>query len=120
MEEDNKIKLDKLIDKETKNLLKLLSNISEDKRKLATRLIERVAFMTITLQVLEDEIKDKGPICAFEQGRQKMMIENPAQKSYNTMINRYTAAYDKLIGLLPKEIAKEEDDGFENFVNARD
>src|SRR5690606_8721775 len=95
--------------------------ISDDKRKLAMRLIERAAFMTITLQILEDNIKSKGPTYLFEQGAQKMIIENPSQKSYNTMINRYTTIYDKLISLLPKEETnKTEDDGFDDFVNGRE
>lgn len=116
-----KTKQDEMIDKESKRLLEILSDISEDKKKLAKRLIERVAFMTITLGILEEEIKSKGPTCPFVQGKQKMIIENPAQKSYNTMINRYTTAYDKLMSLLPKDDKKiEEDDGFDVFIAERD
>lgn len=115
----SKKKQDILIDAEINLMLQQFKDISEDKRKLAKRLMERVAFMTITLQILEDEIKTKGPTYMFEQGAQKMIVENPAQKSYNTMINRYTAAYDKLIGLLPKDIDIPEDDGFEDFVNSK-
>ena len=115
----SKKKQDILIDEEINRMMGYFKDISEDKQRLARRLIERVAFMTITLQILEDEIKTKGPTYLFEQGSQKMIVENPAQKSYNTMINRYTATYDKLIGLLPKEVEAPEDDGFEAFVNSK-
>lgn len=101
-------------------MLEQFKEISDDKRKLAMRLIERAAFMTITLQILEDNIKTKGPTYLFEQGAQKMIIENPSQKSYNTMINRYTTIYDKLISLLPKEEKTTDEDGFDDFVNGRE
>ena len=48
-----------------------------------------------------------------------MFVENPAQKSYNTMINRYTAAYNKLFDLLPDEPPKESDDGFDEFIDGK-
>lgn len=110
---------DELIQAEIEKLKTIFKDISGDKKKVAERLIARIAFMTITLQVLEDNIKRKGPTYLFKQGSQEMYVENPAQKSYNTMINRYTAAYGKLLDLLPEE-PKKEDDGFESFVMDRD
>ena len=115
----SKKKQNELIDAEIKRMMELFKDISEDKKELVIRLIERVAFMTITLQILEDDIKSKGPTYKFEQGKQKMIVENPAQKSYNTMINRYTTAVEKLMSLLPKEDVVVEDDGFEDFINSR-
>lgn len=112
-------KQDELIKAEIEKLKAVFSDISEDKQEVAERLIERVAFMTITLQILEDDIKRKGPTYKFKQGSQEMYVENPSQKSYNTMINRYTAAYGKLFDLLPKDTQQEADDGFEAFVNRR-
>lgn len=112
-------KQDELIQAEIDKLKTIFKDISGDKKKVAERLIERIAFMTITLQVLEDNIKRKGPTYLFKQGKQEMYVENPAQKSYNTMINRYTAACAKLMDMLPDEPRKE-DDGFDAFVMDRD
>lgn len=114
-----KRKQDQMIADEKKQMMKQLEVISEDKRELAKRLIDRIAFMTITLGILEEDIKEIGPTYLFEQGAQKMIVENPSQKSYNAMINRYTTAYDKLMNLLPKEMPKEDDDGFDDFVAMR-
>lgn len=113
-------KQDELIEAEISRIKELFSEISEEKQQVAESLIERVAFMTITLEILEKDIKRKGPTYLFKQGSQKMYVENPSQKSYNTMINRYTAAYDKLFNLLPKEVPREETDGFDEFINKRD
>ncbi|WP_209121520.1 hypothetical protein [Alkalihalobacillus sp. BA299] len=112
----SKKKQDEMIREEIERLNEIFKDLSEEKRNAAKELIERVAFMTITLEILEDSIKTKGPTYLFKQGAQQMVVENPAQKSYNAMINRYTAAYDKLINLLPKEMPVEEDDGFDDFV----
>jgi len=114
MEQQNK-----LIEKEKQKLLKLISEISDDKKELAERLIDRISFMTITLEILEDDIKEKGPTYLFEQGKQRMYVENPSQKSYNTMINRYNAACNSFVNLLPKGNENSEDDGFLEFVTRR-
>lgn len=114
-------KQDKFIQEEIDRLFGLFKDLPEDKLKMASGLIERAAFMKITLELLEDDIKKKGPVIPFKNGKQKMTIENPAQKSYNTMINRYTTAYEKLLNLLPKarEENEFEDDGFDEFVGGR-
>ncbi|MEH7249156.1 hypothetical protein V7114_20565 [Neobacillus niacini] len=115
----SKKKQDEKICQEIERLNDIFKNLQEDKKRAAERLIERVAFMTITLEILEDTIKTKGPTYLFKQGAQQMYIENPAQKSYNAMINRYTSAYEKLFNLLPKQVIvteEEEEDEFEKFV----
>lgn len=104
MAKPSKAKQDELIEQEINRWNNVFKDISDDKRDAAARLIERVAFMTITLEILEEDIKTKGPTYKFENGSQVMFVENPSQKSYNTMINRYTAACDKLFNLLPKEV----------------
>ena len=115
----SKKKQNEMIAEEIQSFQRIFKDISDEKKEAANRLIERVAFMTVTLHILEEHIKLKGPVYNFEQGNQKMIIENPSQKSYNTMINRYTAACEKLFNLLPKGDPKEKDDGFEEFLKKR-
>jgi hypothetical protein len=104
-----------LILKEVDRLNSIFIDLTEAQRETAKELIERVAFMTVQLEILEDAIKTKGPTYLFKQGTQKMIIENPSQKSYNTMMNRYTTAYDKLFNLLTKmEDQQNSDDDFED------
>lgn len=101
-----------LIEKEIDRILILFRDADEDLIKKAMPIIERVAFMTITLQELEKVIKRRGAVYQFVNGKQRMLIENPAQKSYNTTMNRYTAAYNVLYNLL-NQINKDDDsDGF--------
>lgn len=107
------------INKEIADWNRILGELTDEKRAGAHRLIEQAAFMKVTLEELQEQIKRDGPVYHFKNGKQEMLIEHPAQKSYNTMINRYTTAVDKLLGYLPREVAKEVDDGFANFVSER-
>lgn len=93
----------------------VLHDVVEDKKEVAKRLIEEIAFMQVTLDILKVRIQLDGPTYEFKQGKQEMIVENPAQKSYNTMINRYTATLNSLINLLPKDDGEYVDDEFENF-----
>lgn len=95
---------DERIKQEVERLNDILKNIHESKRSIAKGLIENIAFMSITLEDLQELIKRQGPIVNFEQGSQKLMVENPAQKSYNTMVNRFTTATKQLFDLLPKDL----------------
>lgn len=94
---------DELIAAEIEMWNATLSKMPANKKEAATVLVERVAFMTVTLRILEADIKAKGPTYQFVNGSQKMHVENPSQKSYNTMINRYTAACDKLLAMVPNQ-----------------
>ena len=95
---------DERINTEIDRLNGILVNLHESKRNIAKELIKNIAFMIVTLEDLQELIKNQGPIVMFEQGSQSMMIENPAQKSYNTMVNRFTTATSKLFDLLPKDL----------------
>ncbi|MEN3133088.1 hypothetical protein [Bacillus albus] len=98
----SKERQEELIQEEINRLNSIFIHLASNKKEVAKELIERVAFMTIQLEILEDTIKEKGPTYMFQNGSQKMLIENPAQKSYNTTMNRYTTAYDKLFNLVDK------------------
>ena len=113
-------KQDELIAEEIAKWNELFSEISEDKKEAAQRLIEQAAFMKITLDILKVNIQLDGATYWFEQGKQKMLVENPAQKSYNTMINRYTTVCNSLFNLLPKgNDTNDDDDDLEVLLNRR-
>ena len=113
-------KQDEKIAEEIAKWNELFSEISEDKKEAAQRLIEQAAFMKVTLDILKVNIQLDGATYWFEQGKQKMLVENPAQKSYNTMINRYTTVCNSLFNLLPKgNDTNDDDDDLEVLLNRR-
>lgn len=88
----------KINDEYTK-LRKTLRLVSPEKIQMAEGLISNAAFMSVTLDELKDEINSRGALTTYN----KNLVENPATKSYNTMINRYSAVMAQLLNLLPKE-----------------
>jgi len=96
----------------------------EEKRRLTVRgLIERAAYMLVTLQDLEKDLDEKGIWEMFRQGDQEPYErKRPAADFYNQINNSYQKIIKQLSDLLPKEEpkAKEEGDGFDEFVVNRE
>lgn len=111
---------DEKIKKEVSRLNRILKEVDDKKKKTVEGLIKEAAFMRITLEELRDCINENGVIDEMCQGEYTILRESPYVKTYNTMIQRYTTINDKLLALLPKEVVKEADDGFENFVFGRE
>ena len=100
------------MDNETKKIYEKYKKMfkAADKLKLEAHddLLKNIAFMTVTLYKLQDEINEKGVIEKFEQGKQNFMRENPALKSYNATIKNYTSAIKQLNDLIPDNTPKQE------------
>lgn len=93
-----------LIKKEKARLEKIFNGIAPDKKILCEKLIGNAAFMAITLELLQEDINLNGPVITGINGNGfEVTSENPAQKSYNTMINRYGAVIKQLEELLPDD-----------------
>lgn len=93
---------EKRIKKEIGKLKKIFKDISEDKKKLCEHLIQNAAFMSVTLEDLQEDIKEDGPVIICKNGNGfDVLQESPSQKSYNTMINRYCSTIKQLQDLLP-------------------
>ena len=58
--------------------------------------------MKETLADLKAQVKENGTVEHFEQGKQNFLRENPALKSYNTTVQRYSQLYKQLTDILPK------------------
>ena len=94
----------------------ILEKIPEDKKTVAGRLADELIFMQATLADIKKQIKEYGTIELFKNGKQEMLRENPALKSYNTTIQRYSALYKQLTDLLPKEQEVEKANAIYDFL----
>lgn len=87
------------------------------------RLIERAAFMKVTLEDIEADINKNGYTEMFTQSENAEPYERrrPCVETYNTMIKNYTSVCKQLQEFLPKtEIKKDSGtDEFTNFLNKR-
>lgn len=113
---------EKKIKTELNRIKRKFKEIPKDKKDFYLGLMQRAAFMKITLEELELIMNRDGAVEWFEQGVQKMWRESPSSKVYNQMIRNYQSALKQLENLLPddaKNKVVEDDDGFSNFVQAK-
>ena len=93
---------DDRIKKEINKLKRIFKDINKDKKTLCAELIRNAAFMAVTLEDLQNDIMENGAIITGTNGNGfEVVQENPAQRSYNTMINRYASIIKQLQELLP-------------------
>lgn len=113
---------EKKIKKELNKLKRKFKDIPNDKKEFYLGLMQRAAFMRVTLEELELHMNYHGAVEWFEQGSQKLWRESPASKVYNQMIKNYQATLKQLEMLLPEEEKKKvvnDYDGFGSFVQAK-
>ena len=95
-------------------------NLSKDRKNIAVKLCQKAAFMEVTLEDLQDQINKEGAIVEAVNGNGfKVKSENPAQKTYNTMIKNYTAAIKQLTGFLPESAEVPELDEFQKLTGLK-
>lgn len=112
---------DERILKEERRLKKIYKDIDKDKIGIVEGLIQRAAYMRVTLEDWERDIMENGHIEMFTQSEKTAPYERerPVARLYNTMNKNYQSIINQLSNLLPKDTGGGEDDGFDNFVNSR-
>ena len=114
---------EKRISAEKLRLTKIYSEIPEEKKRLIDGLINRAAFMRITLEDMEKDLDENGFVEYFTQSEKTEPYERerPVARLYGTMNKNYQSIIKQLSDILPKEDARKEvDDGFEDFVSDRE
>lgn len=106
--------------KQKKALYEIVESVPEEKRTIASNLVEELVFMTDTLEKLKEKIGEFGVVELFVQGKQSFLRENPAVKSYNSMIQRYSTLYKQLTDLLPKTTPVPPENELLEFIGGKD
>lgn len=97
---------------------KILKQVPEDKKPIATSLIKELTFMAKTLDELKEQIEETGTVELFKQGSQEFLRESPALKGYNTTVQRYSLLYKQLADLLPKTAQDTKENALYEFIKA--
>ena len=93
----------KLVKKEKKKLLKILELIDSNLLKICDSLIENIAFMSVTLNNLMQEIKDNGIKEEYKNGQNQFGFKKSVEiEVYNTMQKNFQSAMKLLIDMLSK------------------
>lgn len=84
-------------------------------------LIDRAAFLLVTIEELERDIEENGYTEMFSQGDQQPYTrKRPAADILNSYNTTYLKCVKQIEDMIPKAAGKtEKDDGFNDFVNGR-
>lgn len=123
MAKKKELTVEERIVQEHRRLMAIYKDMEAPKKTIATGLIGRAAFMRVQLEDLELDLLENGWTEPFSQGNQDPYDRaRPAAQIYNTTNANYQKIIKQLDGMLPKAEAptkKDDDDGFDGFVNGR-
>jgi len=109
---------DERINAEIKKLKTIFKDIQKDKKDTVTSLINNASFMMITLEDLQKDINENGAVSEYKNGENQFGTKkSPEVDIYNTMIKNHMNIIKQLTELLPKDVQKEVDDGFDSFTS---
>ncbi len=113
----------KEIKKEVNRLKKLFKEIDENKKKLVYTTIEDIAFMTVTMKELRENIIREGTTVTYKNGEHQYGTkQSPDAQLYLQMSQKQTQAMKILIDCMPKreKVINTPQDDFDDFVNERE
>ena len=105
------------IEKEKQKMSKIFSKVDKNKKTIVEKLIDNVAFMSVTLDDLKEDIKTYGVKETYKNGSNQFGFkESIESKTYNTMLKNYMNAVKQLIDLLPDEEKKNAGEDLLKFI----
>ena len=114
--------VDERIQKETERLKQIFKNIPKNEFDTVAKLIDNVAFMSITLEDLIAKINNEDLVVETINGSQSFFKENPAITSYNKMYSNFNKGIQQLISLFPQssvKVQEETDDELMKYLEKK-
>ena len=114
--------VDERIQKETERLKQIFKNIPKNEFDIAAKLIDNVAFMSITLEDLIAKINNEKLVVETINGSQSFFKENPAITSYNKTYSNFNKGIQQLISLFPQrsvKVQEETDDELMKYLEKK-
>lgn len=113
---------EKAINAEMKRLKRVYKDIDLKHKSVIAGLVERAAFMRVSLDELEEDINKNGMTELFSQGQQTpYKRKRPEADLYCSLNTGYQKIIKLLADQLPKQVSSSDnDDGFDSFVGGRD
>lgn len=93
---------EEMISKEKRRLKGIFKNLDENKKKLVTPLIEKAAFMSIELDILQETIQSEGWTSEYQNGQNQWGTKkSPDAETYIALSKNYAAIIKQLTELVP-------------------
>ena len=87
--------------KEQNRIKKIYKNLPKERLELAKKLIERAAYMLVSLEDIEAKISEDGLVVVMPQGSYEIERAHPLLQPYNAMVKNYNATIKQLNEMLP-------------------
>ena len=114
---------DTRIKEEKKRLIDIYKELPQKEFKTAEKLIDNIAFMSVTLEDLMEIINNDELVKTTVNASQTFMKEHPALTSYNKMYANFLKGIQQLSSLLPKNYGDsrpvEDSDEFIEFLGKK-
>lgn len=112
---------DERIEKEIKRLNTIFSAAGIKEKKVIQGLIQRAAYMRVTLEDYEADLDENGYVEMFTQSEKTEPYERerPVARLYNSMNGNYMKIMKQLSDFVERTPPKPKSDGFEDFATRR-
>lgn len=108
---------DKQIKAEKNRLLRVFSDIGEDKRNVIGKLIDESAFMAVSLSEAREIINRDGMIETYQNGANQSGIKKSAMvEVYDKMVNTYAKIIKQLCDLMPDAATQDASEDIMKFA----
>ena len=98
---------EQLIEKEKRRLKAIFKDLDENKKKLVTPLIEKAAFMSVELDLLQKAIEHDGWTSEYKNGENQYGTKkSPEAETYIALSKNYAAVVKQLTDLVPAAARK--------------
>lgn len=92
--------------KEQNRIKKIYKNLPKERLELAKKLIERAAYMLVSLEDMEAKISEDGLVVVMPQGSYEIERAHPLLQPYNAMVKNYNATIKQLNEMSPNSDAE--------------
>ena len=111
---------EKRIKVEKTRLNKLIKDINADRKQTADAIIDNLAFIRIKCEDLRAHMLRHGVVEEYQNGVNQWGKKKSSEfEVYNQLIKNYIPLSKQFMELLPKVVAQEASDGFDEFVGGK-
>lgn len=87
--------------KEYNRIKKIYKNLPKEQLEISKKLIERAAYMLVSLEDMEAKISEDGLVVTMPQGNYEIERAHPLLQPYNAMVKNYNATIKQLNDISP-------------------
>lgn len=117
MAKEKKMSFDERRKQEEQKLWEALAELSDNKKKVVEKTVIDAAFKSVQLEDLHAVIEAEGVVEEYQNGsNQSGRKVSSNVQVYNSMDKSYQSQVKILLDALPKDVIKDDDDGFDDFV----